>query len=150
PEGAAGVEVLLEPNAHPAARTYQKAMFDDGIPATSFGSADIHAEHERLAARGVVFRAPPTRQGPVVVAVFEDTCGNLSHLHQAACPAPPPSRSCARLPRPWPRCSPRGPTPRRSGGGSPPAAARSSRPPPMRAPEASTASSWSTPSADAT
>ncbi|HKA90683.1 MAG TPA: VOC family protein [Haliangiales bacterium] len=84
PEGAAGVEVLLEPNAHPAARTYQKAMFDDGIPATSFGSADIHAEHERLAARGVVFRAPPTRQGPVVVAVFEDTCGNLIQLHQAA------------------------------------------------------------------
>jgi hypothetical protein len=31
---------------------------------------------------GVVFRTKPTRMGPVTVAVFEDTCGNLIQLAQ--------------------------------------------------------------------
>ncbi len=82
-EGAADVELLLEPTAHPAARIYHKAIFDDGIPATSFASADIHAEVDRLTKRGVVFRTQPTKTGPVTVAVFDDTCGNLIQLHQA-------------------------------------------------------------------
>ena len=82
PEGPEGVELLLEPNAHPAAKVFQKAIFDDGIPATSFASADIQGEYERLRERGVVFRQPPTQMGPVTVAVFEDTCGNLIQLHQ--------------------------------------------------------------------
>lgn len=83
PEGSADVELLLEPNAHPAAKTFQKAIFNDGIPATSFASANVQAEYERLTQRGVVFRTPPTQMGPVTVAVFEDTCGNLIQLHQA-------------------------------------------------------------------
>jgi catechol 2,3-dioxygenase-like lactoylglutathione lyase family enzyme len=82
PEGVAGVELLLEPDAHPAARELQKALYRDGIPATSFESTDIGREHERLAALGVVFRTPPTPAGPVTVAVFDDTCGNLIQLHQ--------------------------------------------------------------------
>lgn len=82
PEGADGVELVLEPAAHPAGAAFQKALFADGIPATSFESADIAAEHARLVARGVVFRTPPTRSGPVTLAVFEDTCGNLIQLHQ--------------------------------------------------------------------
>jgi catechol 2,3-dioxygenase-like lactoylglutathione lyase family enzyme len=88
PEGVAGVELLLEPNAHPAAREYQQAIHRDGIPATSFESADIHREHERLLAQGVVFRTPPTPAGPVTVAIFEDTCGNLIQLHQVAAGEP--------------------------------------------------------------
>lgn len=84
PEGSADVELLLEPNAHPAAKTFQKAIFNDGIPATSFASANVQAEYERLSQRGVVFRTKPTQMGPVTVAVFEDTCGNLIQLHQAA------------------------------------------------------------------
>lgn len=77
------IQLLLEPNSHPAAKVFQKALLDDGIPATSFASSDIHAEHARLAARGVVFRKPPTQAGPVTIAVFEDTCGNLIQLHSA-------------------------------------------------------------------
>jgi catechol 2,3-dioxygenase-like lactoylglutathione lyase family enzyme len=83
PEAPDGVELLLEPMGHPAARPFQKALYESGIPATSFASADIHAEYERLRERGVVFRSPPTQTGPVTVAVFDDTCGNLIQLHQA-------------------------------------------------------------------
>jgi predicted enzyme related to lactoylglutathione lyase len=83
PEGAHGVEVALEPTVHAAGKAYQKALFTDGIPATSFESTDIHKECEKLAARGVVFRKTPTQMGPVTIAMFEDTCGNLIQLHQA-------------------------------------------------------------------
>lgn len=82
PEGPDDIELLLEPNAHPAAKTYQKAIFEDGIPATSFACADVQQEYERMTKLGVVFRTKPTRTGPVTVAVFEDTCGNLIQLHQ--------------------------------------------------------------------
>jgi len=82
PEGPEGVELLLEPNNHPAAAAFQQAIYGDGIPATSFQSADIRREHERLVERGVVFRQPPTEAGPVAIAVFDDTCGNWIQLHQ--------------------------------------------------------------------
>jgi catechol 2,3-dioxygenase-like lactoylglutathione lyase family enzyme len=81
PEGSPDVELLLEPNAHPAAKAFQAALYKDGIPATSFASADVAAEHERLRARGVVFRTPPTPAGPVTISVFEDGCGNLIQIH---------------------------------------------------------------------
>ena len=77
------VELLLEPMGHPAAQPFQKAIYDSGIPAASFGSNDIHAEYERLRARGVTFRKPPTAMGPVTIAVFEDTCGNLIQIAQS-------------------------------------------------------------------
>jgi len=83
PEGHPDVELLLEPNGHPAAKVFQKAIRDDGIPATSFASTDIQKEYERLTQRGVVFRTKPTAAGPVILAVFDDTCGNLIQLHQA-------------------------------------------------------------------
>jgi catechol 2,3-dioxygenase-like lactoylglutathione lyase family enzyme len=83
PEGSPEVELALEPNNHPAAKEFQARIFADGIPATSFASIDIHAECERLKGRGVVFRSGPKQAGPVWVAVFEDTCGNLIQLHQA-------------------------------------------------------------------
>lgn len=76
------IELLLEPNAHPAAKVFQKALFDDGIPLTSFASADIHKEYEHLKKRGVVFRGEPKNMGPVTLALFEDTCGNLIQLAQ--------------------------------------------------------------------
>jgi len=82
PEGAHGVELLLEPMGHPAAAPFQKALFDANIPAASFGSDDIQAEFKRLGAKGVVFRRPPTNMGPVTIAVFEDTCGNLIQVAQ--------------------------------------------------------------------
>ena len=82
PEGHPDVELLLEPNAHRAAKPFQQALYADGIPVAQFQSADIDAEHARLTARGVVFRQPPTQQGPVTVAVFDDTCGNYIQLVQ--------------------------------------------------------------------
>ena len=82
PEGHPDVELLLEPNAHRAAKPFQQALYADGIPVTQFQSQDIHAEHARLTERGVVFRQPPTQQGPVTVAVFDDTCGNYIQLVQ--------------------------------------------------------------------
>ena len=82
PEGAHGVELLLEPTGHPASAPFQKALFDSNVPATSFGTDDIQAEFKRLSDKGVVFRKPPTKMGPVTIAVFEDTCGNLIQMAQ--------------------------------------------------------------------
>ena len=82
PEGADGVELVLEPMAFPPARTYQQALFDAGIPATAFLTDDIQAEYQRLRAAGVAFRGEPTTAGPITTAVFEDTCGNLINLVQ--------------------------------------------------------------------
>lgn len=83
PAGPGDVELLLEPNANPAAKTFQQAIYDQGIPAASFGVDDIQAEHARLTALGVDFRTAPTAMGPVTIAVFDDTCGNFIQLHQA-------------------------------------------------------------------
>jgi catechol 2,3-dioxygenase-like lactoylglutathione lyase family enzyme len=82
PERPDSVELLLEPNAHPAAKVFQKALFDDGKPLTMFTVDDVNREYERMMALGVAFRTKPTKMGPVTIAVFEDTCGNLLQLVQ--------------------------------------------------------------------
>ncbi len=82
PEGPDDVELLLEPNATQIAEAYQKGCFEAGIPAASFAVEDIQKEYERMKELGVVFRQKPTRTGPVAVAVFDDTCGNLIQLVQ--------------------------------------------------------------------
>ncbi|HEX9795091.1 MAG TPA: VOC family protein [Planctomycetota bacterium] len=82
PHGPAGVELLLEPNGHPAARAFQQAIRADGIAATSLRVDDLQREYERLVGLGVEFTMPPTSMGPTQVAVFDDTCGNLIQLHQ--------------------------------------------------------------------
>jgi catechol 2,3-dioxygenase-like lactoylglutathione lyase family enzyme len=82
PEGVEGVELVLEPLGFPPARTYQRALFEAGIPMTALISKDILKEYERLKERGVVFRGEPAPAGPVQVVLFEDTCGNLINLVQ--------------------------------------------------------------------
>ena len=82
PEGAEGVELVLEPMAFPPAQTYQKALYEAGIPATAFITNDINSEYLRLKERGVKFRGEPQSMGPVTVVLFEDTCGNLINLVQ--------------------------------------------------------------------
>jgi catechol 2,3-dioxygenase-like lactoylglutathione lyase family enzyme len=82
PDGIAGVEVVLEPMAFAPARVYQKALYEAGIPATAFMTDDIAAEVERLKANGVVFRGEPQHMGPIIMVIFEDTCGNLINLVQ--------------------------------------------------------------------
>jgi glyoxylase I family protein len=84
PEGPDDIELSIEPNANPAAKTFQKAMFDQGIPLAAFEVGDIEKEFARLEADGVAFTKKPTRQGPVIIAVFSDTCGNLIQLYQRA------------------------------------------------------------------
>jgi catechol 2,3-dioxygenase-like lactoylglutathione lyase family enzyme len=80
PEEPDGPELLLEPDEHPAAKAFKIALMDDGIPARSFAVADVEAEHRRLEAAGVRFTQPPLAMGPVVTAVFDDTCGNLIQI----------------------------------------------------------------------
>jgi predicted enzyme related to lactoylglutathione lyase len=82
PAGPDGVELLLEPNGNPIAKTYQQALFESGTPATMFAVDDIHAEWARMKELGVVFTMEPTAMGPVTSAVFDDTCGNLINLTQ--------------------------------------------------------------------
>jgi len=82
PESPDGVEVLLEPMSFAPARTYQKALFEAGIPATSFAVDDIQAEYERLKDLGVVFTMAPTAMGSVTLAAFQDTCGNIIQIAQ--------------------------------------------------------------------
>jgi catechol 2,3-dioxygenase-like lactoylglutathione lyase family enzyme len=82
PDGPDDIELLLEPNDNPAAKTYQKAIFEQGIPHTAFAVDDIHKEYERLKDRGVVFTMEPTESGPAILAIFNDTCGNLIQLYQ--------------------------------------------------------------------
>jgi len=83
PEGLDDVELLLEPMGFPPTRVYQKALFEAGIPLTSFAVDGIQKEYERMKELGVVFKTPPTQMGPVTIAVFEDTCGNLIQMAQA-------------------------------------------------------------------
>ena len=75
-----GVELVLEPDAHPAAKPWKAALVADGIPCTSFGVDDVYAEHARLVAAGVRFTQPPTEMGPVTTAVLDGTCGNLVQI----------------------------------------------------------------------
>jgi catechol 2,3-dioxygenase-like lactoylglutathione lyase family enzyme len=82
PDAPDGVELLLEPDAHPAARPFKEALVEDGIPYTSFAVDDIQAEFDRLTGLGVTFVQPPTPMGPVTTAVFDDTCGNLIQIAQ--------------------------------------------------------------------
>jgi len=82
PQAPDEVELLLEPNSNPAAKTYQRAIFEQEIPLTAFAVEDIQSEYERMRKQGVVFRSEPQSVGPTAVAVFEDTCGNLIQLYQ--------------------------------------------------------------------
>ena len=77
-----GVELLLEPDQHPAVGPFKKALVEDGIPVTSFGVADVQAEFDRLRALGDQFTQPPVAMGPVTTAVLDDTCGNLIQIAQ--------------------------------------------------------------------
>ncbi|MFJ2030529.1 VOC family protein [Streptosporangium sp. NPDC087985] len=80
PEDPEGTELLLEPDGHPAVKPYKEALVADGIPAASFQVADVQAEYERLRGLGVTFTQEPMEAGPVTMAVFDDTCGNLIQI----------------------------------------------------------------------
>ena len=80
PEQPDGVELLLEPDDHPAVGPYRDAIVADGIPAVSFQVDDLKREHDRLTGLGVRFTQEPMDAGPVRMAILDDTCGNLVQL----------------------------------------------------------------------
>ena len=82
PDNPDGCELVLEPDAHPAAKPWKEALVNDGIPYTSFAVDDVRAEFERLRGLGVRFTQEPVDMGPVTTAVFDDTCGNLIQIAQ--------------------------------------------------------------------
>lgn len=84
PQDPEGIQLLLEPAAHPAVGPFRSALFGDGIPVTSFAVDDVQAEYERLRGLGVHFTQEPTVMGPVTTAVLDDTCGNLIQIAQQA------------------------------------------------------------------
>lgn len=77
-----GVQLVLEPEAHPAVLPFKEALMADGIPFASFAVKDVLAETARLKALGVAFSQEPITMGPVATAVFDDTCGNLIQIAQ--------------------------------------------------------------------
>jgi predicted enzyme related to lactoylglutathione lyase len=82
-EGPDDLELVLEPNGHPAASAYQSALLKDGIPVTAFESTDLQGEVTRLKEKGVIFTMDPVDAGKVTIAIFSDTCGNLIQIYQA-------------------------------------------------------------------
>jgi predicted enzyme related to lactoylglutathione lyase len=75
-----GVQLVLEPNNNPAAKTYQQEIFRQGIPAANFFVADVQKEYERLKQHGVTFIKEPTKTTGSTIAVLDDTCGNLIQI----------------------------------------------------------------------
>ena len=73
-----GPELLLEPapNHFEPSKVYQDELMKAGIPYTQFYVDNVQEEYERLTKLGVEFSMNPTEMGTVIVAVFNDTCGN--------------------------------------------------------------------------
>ena len=80
PEAPDGVELQLEANTDPAARTYQQARFQKGQPAAIFFVDDVQSEYDRLKGLGVKFTKPPMKVTASTIAVLDDTCGNLIQI----------------------------------------------------------------------
>ena len=84
PQDPDGVELVLEPDDHPAVKPFKDALVADGIPFTAFFVDDVAAEVDRLRGLGVTFTQEALTVGPVTTAVLDDTCGNLLQLAQHA------------------------------------------------------------------
>lgn len=82
PERPDGVELLLEPNRNPVSLAFQQGLMEQGFPSIIFGVNDAQAEYERLSGLGVEFTMPPSDIGPAIMAIFNDTCGNLIQILQ--------------------------------------------------------------------
>jgi predicted enzyme related to lactoylglutathione lyase len=82
PEEPDGTELQLALNDNPADKAYQQAKREQEQPAIMFTTDDVHADHERIKARGGVFTTPPTDVTASIIATVNDTCGNLVQLTQ--------------------------------------------------------------------
>jgi len=77
-----GNELQLALNDNPAAKAYQQAIFQQGQPAAMFYTDDVKGECERIKARGAELTMPPTDVTASIIAMLNDTCGNLIQLTQ--------------------------------------------------------------------
>ena len=77
-----GTQLVLEPNAHPAAAPFQTSLYESGVPYTAFQVDDVETEAGRLKEKGVSFTTEPTDVGTAIIATFDDTCGNLIQIYQ--------------------------------------------------------------------
>jgi len=84
PEEPDGTELQLALNNNPAAKAYQQAMFQQGQPAAMFYTDDVKGDYERIKARGAQFTMTPTDVTASIIAMLNDTCGNLIQLVQLA------------------------------------------------------------------
>ena len=84
PEEPDGTELQLALNNNPAAKVYQQTIFEQSQPAGMFFSDDVKGDYERIKARGAEFTMPPTDVTASVIAMLNDTCGNLIQLTQLA------------------------------------------------------------------
>jgi predicted enzyme related to lactoylglutathione lyase len=84
PEDPDGTQLQLALNDNPAAKAYQQAMFQQGLPAAMFYTDDVKDDYERTKARGAEFTMPPTEVTGATIAMLNDTCGNLIQITQLA------------------------------------------------------------------
>ena len=82
PEDPNGTELQLALNNNPAAKAFQQAIFQQGLPAAMFFTDDVQADYERMKARGAEFTMPPTDVTGSRIAMLNDTCGNLVQITQ--------------------------------------------------------------------
>jgi len=82
PEEPDGTQLQLAPNDNPAAKTFQEAMFKQGIYAVNFLVEDLQKEYERIRKLGARFTLEPTKTPGSRIAILDDTCGNLIQLTQ--------------------------------------------------------------------
>ena len=75
-----GIQLQLAANDDPAAKAYQRALFERGERAIMFYVGDVQAEHDRLVGAGAEFTQPPTKVTGSTIAVLNDTVGNLVQL----------------------------------------------------------------------
>jgi predicted enzyme related to lactoylglutathione lyase len=77
-----GTELQLAPNNNPVAKTYQQAIFQQNQPAANFFTDDVQADYDRIKASGAEFTMPPTDVTASIIAIVNDTCGNLIQITQ--------------------------------------------------------------------
>lgn len=81
PDEPDGAELHLELNANPAAKAFQKALFDQGQPAAMFFTDDVQRDYERM--KGAAdFKLAPTKVTGSTIAQVNDGCGNFIQITQ--------------------------------------------------------------------
>ena len=80
PEEPDGTQLQLASNDNPAARAYQRALFEQGQPAAMFYVADVQRECDRMKPLGAELTMPPTKVTGSTIAMLNDTCGNLIQI----------------------------------------------------------------------